>query len=77
MDESDAVTLKVQLINNIRYADDTVLLTDSAEGLQRVIDNIVEANNEYGWKLNYKKIKLMIINKNTDTNAQITVNVHH
>ena len=68
----DGIAVNGQYINNIRYADDTVLLADSAEGLQRVLDNVVKACNEYGLKLNCKKTKIMIISKNT-INAQFTV----
>ena len=75
LDESeDGIVVNGQLINNIRYADDTVLLADSAEGLRRIIDSVVEACNEYGLKINYKKTKVMIINKNTSIDAQFTIN---
>jgi len=44
-DESkDGIAVNGQFINNIGYADDTVLLADSAEGLQRLI--VVEASNK-------------------------------
>lgn len=49
LDESeDGSLVNGKLIINIRYADDTVLLTDSADGLDRIIDNAVEACSEYG-----------------------------
>lgn len=50
------ITINGQPSNHIRYADDTVLLTDSAQGLQNLIDNIVEASYEYRLQLNSKKI---------------------
>lgn len=42
-------------MNLNRYSNDTVLLANSAQGLQRMIDNTVETCNEYSLKLNCKK----------------------
>lgn len=44
-------TVNWQLIHNIRYADDNLLLADSADSLQRMMDNVVETCNEYELKL--------------------------
>lgn len=40
-----------QIINNLRYSDDTVLLSDSTEGLQRIIERVIEVSEEFGLKL--------------------------
>lgn len=45
------------------YADDTVVLADSAERLQRVIDRIVAAWDNFGMKLNSKKTQIIVIIK--------------
>ncbi|XP_077295555.1 uncharacterized protein LOC143917829 [Arctopsyche grandis] len=37
---SDGITINGQTINNIRYADDTVILRDSMESLQKLIDKV-------------------------------------
>ena len=41
-------------INNIRYADDTVLIADSEENIQRLLDVTIEKSEEMGLTLNVK-----------------------
>ena len=50
-------------INNLRYADDTVLLAESEEGLQVIMDEVNESGKKYNMKMNAKKTKTMIITK--------------
>jgi Reverse transcriptase (RNA-dependent DNA polymerase) len=61
---TDGVSINGEIINNMRYADDTVLLADSAEGLQRLIDRVVSACDNFGMKLNCKKTQILVISKN-------------
>ena len=42
------VKINGENINNIRYADDTVLIADSAENLQRLLDMTIEKSEEMG-----------------------------
>ena len=37
-----------KIINNLRYADDTVLLAESEHELQRLIDQVNKSSKEYG-----------------------------
>ena len=50
-------------VNNIRYADDTVLIADSESGLQTLFDVLTLASQEYGMTINAKKTKSMVISK--------------
>jgi len=50
-------------ITDLRYADDAVLVADKRKKLQRMIDRLNETCREYGMKVNIKKTKVMIINK--------------
>ena len=50
------VKINGENINNIRYADDTVLIADSVENLQRLLDITIEKSEEMGLTL---KIFLM------------------
>ena len=50
-------------INKIRYADDTVLIADSEENLQRLLDIITEKSEEMGLTFNLKKSECMVISK--------------
>ena len=46
-----------KIINNLRYADDTVLLAESEHELQSLIDQVNKSSNEYGLDINIKKNK--------------------
>ena len=50
-------------INNIRYAVDTVLIADSEENLQKLLDITIEKSEEMGLTLNVKKTECMVISK--------------
>jgi len=52
-------------INNLRYADDTVLLADCEEDLQSLVTVIKEESRKYGLEINKKKTKTMVISKAT------------
>ena len=53
-------------INNLRYADDSVLLADSEGSLQTILNAVNEAGNAFNMKMNAKKRKTMIITKKDD-----------
>ena len=57
------VKINGENINNIRYADDTVLIADSEENLQRLLDITIEKSEEMGLTLNIKKTECMVISK--------------
>ena len=44
-------------VNNLRYADDTALLAESEEELQKVIDQMKKNNEMMGLKMNVRKTK--------------------
>jgi hypothetical protein len=46
-------------INNLRYADDTTLLSETEDGLKHLIARIKEESEEFGLFLNVKKTKIM------------------
>ncbi|KAK9411278.1 hypothetical protein NXF25_002453 [Crotalus adamanteus] len=48
-------------INNLRYADDTVLLANKHEDLQLLINRVTEISGKYGLKLNTSKTKIMVV----------------
>jgi len=53
----DGLKVNGKLINNLRYADDTVIIADSPEGLQRLIDSISTSGDEMGLRINISKTK--------------------
>ena len=44
-------------MNNIRYADDTVLIADNEKELQEMLDTVVRESEKKGLSLNKKKRK--------------------
>ena len=46
-------------INNLRYADDTTLMTESKEELKSFLMKVKEESEKVGLKLNIQKTKIM------------------
>ena len=46
-------------INNLRYADDTILMTESEEELKSLLMKVKEESEKVGLKLNIQKTKIM------------------
>ena len=46
-------------INNLRYADDTTLMTESEDELKSLLMKVKEENKKVGLKLNIQKTKIM------------------
>ena len=46
-------------INNLRYTDDTTLITESEEELKSLMMKVKEKNEKVGLKLNIQKTKIM------------------
>ena len=46
-------------INNLRYADDSTLMTESEEELKSLLMKVKEESEKAGLKLNIKKMKIM------------------
>ena len=46
--------------SNLRYTDDTTLLAESKEELERILMKVKEENEKVGLKLNIKKSKIMV-----------------
>lgn len=61
-------------LNNIKYADDTVVFADSHEDLQALMDKITHHSSQYGLEVNVKKTKLMIVSKERITGGRLLIN---
>ncbi|KAG1657347.1 putative uncharacterized transposon-derived protein F52C9.6 [Nymphon striatum] len=72
LEERKGIKINGNNINNIRYADDTVLMTESQEDLQMMVNKLCEKCKEYGMALNAKKTKVMLMSKNK-CNDQINI----
>ena len=49
-------------INNLRYADDTILMTESEEELKSLLVKVKEESEKVALKLNVQKTKIMASN---------------
>ena len=65
IEEIEGLKIGGHNINNIRYADDTVLTADSEEELQELLNKVVEESENKGLELNSKKTESMIITRKT------------
>ena len=60
LDEAQAViNVFGRNINNLRYADDTILMSESKEELKRLLMKMKEESEKVGLKLNIQKTKIM------------------
>ena len=67
------VTVSGRRISNLRYADDIVLMAESQEELQELVDSVNNKGKEYGLKINSGKTKVMTFSKAGDLSCQLTV----
>ena len=59
MDEAQARSkISGRIINDLRYADDTILVTESGEELKRLLMKVKEESEEAVLKLNIQKTKI-------------------
>ena len=60
LDEAQArIKIVGRNINNLRYADDTTLLTESKEELNSLLIKVKEESENFGLKLNIQKTEIM------------------
>ncbi|GFO41281.1 endonuclease-reverse transcriptase [Plakobranchus ocellatus] len=56
-----------QNINNLRYVDDTVLIAENKEDLQKLLNIVEEESRKKGLELNSKKTKVMVISRKQES----------
>ena len=60
LDEAQAgIKIAGRNINNLRYADDTILMAESEEELKSLLMKMKEENEKVGLRLNIQKTKIM------------------
>ena len=58
LDESQTgIKIAKRIINNLRYADDTILMAESKEELKSLLMRVKEESEKAGLKLNIQKTK--------------------
>ena len=60
LEEAQAgIKIAGRVINNLRYADDTILMAESEEELKSLLVKVKEESEKVGLKLNIQKTKIM------------------
>ena len=62
--DNPGIKINGEVINNIRYADDTALIAGSEKELQTLLDIVVTESERRGLYLNVKKTECMVVSKN-------------
>jgi len=74
LDDVDVgIVVNGEKINNMRYADDTVVLASTPEGLQFLLNRINAKCNDYGLKLNTQKTKYMVVSRSPITDMEFKI----
>ena len=63
IDEIKGIVIRGHNLNNLRYADDIVLIASSREKLQEMLDKIIRYSEEKGLSINLQKIECMTVSK--------------
>ena len=72
LEDVEGIKIGGRNINNIRYADDTVLISDSEDKLQRLVEVLSEECGRFGLSVSMSKTKVMSLTKRRE---QLVVNV--
>ena len=74
-EELEGITINGININNLRYVDDTALIADSEEKLQKLVDVVKECSSEAGLDMNAKKTKTMVVSKHPERDKTIDIKI--
>ena len=73
-DKLPGVNIGGKNITNLRYADDTALIAESAQGLQLIVDVVKSESLKRGLKMNIKKTKTMVVSRD-QVNPKVDIKV--
>lgn len=69
----EGININGKRLNNLRYADDTVLLAENEHELQTLINCVNNCSNRFGLNINKRKTKIMVISKNRNVQTNIMI----
>jgi len=73
-DSEEGVSIGGVKMKDIRFADDQVVIAETEEGLQKLVDSLHTTIGRYNMKMNIKKTKVMRISRNGEGNMDIYIN---
>ncbi|VEN43915.1 unnamed protein product, partial [Callosobruchus maculatus] len=65
------ITIGGRKISNVRFADDTTLIAASQEELVALLNILEQHSASYGLGINYNKSKVMIVDREHDSDREI------
>ena len=75
-DIEEGVVVGGRLVKDVRFADDQAMTASSNEGLQKLMDGVDRAAEDYGMRINVKKTKTMVISKEGGKKVDIKIGQH-
>src|SRR6476619_3818095 len=69
----EVIRVGVELIKDVKYADDHGMVAKTEAGLQSLMDSLNTIVKHYDMKINIKKIKAMVVTRNEGERVNITV----
>lgn len=74
-DKLEKIGFKIngKVINNISYADDRVIIAETEEQMQRMLDIINKEGKKYGMKINTEKTKIMKFSKSISSDVKVKI----
>ena len=73
--KKEGIRVNGRNVNNLWYADDTALITNSMEALNRLLETVNENGKNLDMKINARKTKVMVIGKNTRDKDEMNQNI--
>ena len=74
LDKENGVSMNGVNLNNIRYADDTVLVATSEKDLQNLLDVVHEKGRNFNMEMNVKKTKVLVISRDQNIRVNLKLN---
>ena len=73
-DTTIGAQIQGQVISNLRFADDIVLIAENANDLQTIVNQVFQSTSNLGLKINISKTEVQAISRN-DFQINITIGV--
>ena len=72
-DEEGGVTINGVKINNLRYADDSIIIARNEKELNSMVNKLNRISNNYGLKINSSKTKFMVVSKRNNSHVELKI----
>ena len=69
----ESIKINYEPINNLRYADNTVLMADSTQALEQLMSSLQIESHKRGLTINKIKTKIMVLSKKTEPRSEMFI----